>query len=151
VRMLDSVSSRNRVGATFSTKLERDFYVGKVVAIKAGTRIYGEVKAATQARRAVGQSTLDIRLNELHLGGKPLPISTGGFAVAAERGVRKAARGAAAGAIIGGIADGSDGAGKGAALGGALGAMRRGSTITISSGTLLEFSLAKSVKLTVSK
>jgi len=150
VRMMDSVSSRNRVGSNFTTKLEYDLVVGDVVALKGGTKIYGKVKAATQARRAVGRSTLDLRLTQMILKGKPVPFATAGYKAAGQASIRKAARGAAAGAIIGGIADGSDGAGTGAAIGATVGALRKGETITITPGTLLEFNLAQPLKLTVS-
>ena len=150
VRMMDSISSRNRVGSTFTTKLEYDLVVGDSVAIKGGTKIYGKVKSATQARRAIGRSTLDIRLTQLMINGKPVPFTTSAYKAAGEASIKKAARGAAAGAIIGSIADGSDGAGKGAAIGATLGALRKGQTVTITPGALLEFNLAQPLKLSVS-
>jgi hypothetical protein len=69
--------------------LKYDLAVGGNSVIKAGTLIYGKVQSATQARRAVGQSTLDLRLTQLVVNGKPLPITSSGY---------MAARGAAAGA-----------------------------------------------------
>ena len=149
VRMMDSVSSRNRPGSTFTTKLEYNLVVGQAVVLKAGTKIYGKIKSATQARRAIGRSTLDIRLTTLIIGGKPVPITTTGFKAAGEASIAKAARGAAAGALIGSIAGDSDGAKKGAAIGATMGALRRGQTITIPPGALLEFNLAQPMKLTV--
>jgi len=149
VRMMDSVSSRNKAGARFTTKLEYDLVVGDGVALKGGAKIYGQVKSSSQARRAVGRSTLDIRLTQIIVDGQPVSIATAGYKVAGEASIKKAARGAAAGAAIGAIADGSDGAGKGAAIGATLGAVRRGQTLTITPGTLLEFNLAKPLKLSM--
>jgi len=150
VRMMDSISSRNMAGSTFTTKLEYDLVVGTSVALKGGTKIYGKIKSSTQARRAFGRSTLDIRLTQLIINGKPVPFATSGFKAAGEASIKKAARGALAGAAIGAIADGSDGARTGAAIGGTLGALRKGQTITIPPGALLEFNLAQPLKLSVS-
>ncbi len=149
VRMMDSISSRNRAGTTFTTKLEYDLVVGEAVALKGGTKIYGKVKSSTQARRAFGRSTLDIRLTQMILKGQPVPFATAGFKAAGEASIKKAARGALAGAAIGGIAGDSDDAKKGAAIGATMGAMRKGQTITIPPGALLQFNLAAPLKLTV--
>jgi len=150
VRMMDSISSRNRAGSTFTTKLEYDLVVGDSVALKGGTKIYGKIKSSTQARRAFGRSTLDIRLTQLIINGKPVPFATSGFKAAGEASIKKAARGALAGAAIGGIADGSDGARAGAAIGATMGVLRKGQTITIPPGSLLEFNLAQPLKLSIS-
>ena len=149
VRMMDSISSRNKAGSNFTTKLEYDLVVGTSVALKGGTKIYGKVMSSTQARRAIGKSTLDIRLTQMMINGKPVLFSTRGYKAAGEASIKKAARGALAGAAIGAIADGSDGAGKGAAIGATLGALRKGQTITIPPGALLEFNLSQPLKLSV--
>lgn len=149
VRMMDGVSSRNGPGANFTTKLEYNLVVDGTVAVPAGTVIYGKVQSATQARRAVGRSTLDIRLAQMVIKGTPAPISTTNYKAAGQASIAKAAKGAAAGAAIGGIVDGGDGAGKGAAIGATAGALTRGQTITITPGTLLEFTLTQPVTLTV--
>ena len=57
-----------------------------------------------------------------------------------------AARGAAGGAAIGAIAGD---AGKGAGIGATVGALKKGETITIPPGTLLEFTLTQSVSIQV--
>ena len=136
VRMMDSVSSRNKAGSNFTTKLEYDLVVGDAVALKGGTKIYGKVKSSTQARRAIGQSTFDIRLTQMIINGKPVPFATTGYKAAGEASIKKAARGALAGAAIGGIADGSDGAGKGAAIGATLGALRNDRLCEVQNGSL---------------
>jgi hypothetical protein len=148
VRMMDSISSRNAPGATFTTKLEYDLVVNNVKAVPAGTIIYGRVQSATQARRAVGKSTLDVRLVQMVVGGTPSPVSTSGYKEAGEASIKKAARGAAAGAAIGAIAGD---AGKGAAIGASAGALRRGETVTITPGTLLEFNLTQPVRINVAR
>ncbi len=145
VRMMDSVSSRNAPGANFTTRLEYNLVVNGVIVVPAGTVIYGKVQSSTQARRAFGRSTLDLRLAQMVPNGSPIPIATSGFQQAGEASIRKAARGAAAGAAIGAIVDGGDGAGKGAAIGATASLLKKGQTITIPPGTLLEFTLTQPV------
>jgi hypothetical protein len=142
VRMMDSVSSKNGAGANFTTKLEYNLVADGVVVAPAGTIIYGKVQSSTQARRAFGKSTLDIRLAQMVVGGSPVPIATSGFQQAGEASIKKAAKGAAAGAAIGAIAGD---AGKGAAIGATASLLKKGQTITIPPGTLLEFTLTQPV------
>jgi Glycine-zipper domain len=142
VRMMDTISSQNDAGASFTTKLEYNLVVNGVVAVPAGTAIYGKVQSSTQARRATGKSTLDIRLVQMVIGGSPVPITSSGFQQAGEASIKKAARGAAAGAAVGAI--GGD-AGKGAAIGASASVLKKGQTITIPPNTLLEFTLTQPV------
>ena len=142
VRMMDSVSSHSAQGANFTTKLEYDLVVGTTVAVKAGTVIYGKVQSSTQARRARGKSTLDIRLAQMVPSGSPIPISTSGYQQAGAASIQKAAKGAAAGAAVGAIAGD---AGKGAAIGATASLLKKGETVTIPPGTLLEFTLTQPV------
>ena len=140
VRTVDSVSSKNKAGTPFTARLEYDLAGG----LKAGTAILGKVQSSTQARRATGQSTLDLRLTQITVNGKQVPITTSGYQQAGQASIKKAAKGAAAGAAIGAIAGD---AGKGAAIGAVSGAVIRGQTITVPPGTLLEFTLQQPVTL----
>ena len=140
--MMDSVSSRNQPGASFTTKLEYDLAANGAVAVKGGTIIYGRVQSSTQAGRAVGRSTLDLRLAQMVINGQPVPILTSGYKEAGQASIAKAAKGAAAGAAIGAIAGN---AGKGAAIGATAGALTKGQTLTVTPGTLLEFTLMQPV------
>ena len=144
VRMMDSISSKNAAGANFTTKLEYDLVVNGVKAVPAGTVMYGKVQSSTQARRAFGKSTLDIRLTQMVPTGSPIPISTSGYHQAGEASIKKAMRGAAAGAAVGAIAGD---AGKGAAIGATASLLKKGQTITIPPGTLLEFTLTQPVSV----
>ena len=144
VRLMDPVSSQNPAGTKFSARLEYDLMAGNAVAAKAGTVVYGQIASSTQARRAVGKSTLDLRLVQIAAGGTPVPIMTSGYQQAGEESIRKAARGAAAGAAVGAIAGD---AGKGAAIGATAGALKKGETVTITPGTLLEFTLTSPVTI----
>ena len=140
VRTKDSISSKNAPGTPFTTKIEYDLVVNGTRAVPAGTVIYGKVLSSTQARRAVGQSTLDLRLTQIVVAGTPVAISTSGYKEAGEKAIKDAARGAAAGAAIGAIAGN---AGKGAAIGATVGALKRGESVTIPPGTLIEFNLTQ--------
>ncbi len=142
VRTLDGISSKNKAGTTFSTKLETDVSAGSAVGIKGGTLIYGKVQSSTQAGRAIGQSTLDLRLTQLVVNGQSVPLMTSGYQDAGKRSIGKAAKGAAAGAAIGAIAGD---AGKGAAIGAVGGALIKGETVTVTPGSLLEFTLMQPV------
>lgn len=147
VRTMDSISSKNQTGSTFTTKLEYDLSGGSAVALKGGTVIYGRIQSSTEAGRAVGRSTLDLRLTQVVVNGQPVPILTSGYQQAGQASIAKAAKGAAAGAAIGAIAGD---AGKGAAIGAVGGALVRGQTVTITPGTLLEFTLTQPATLPAS-
>jgi len=134
VRMMDTI------------KLEYDLGVNGVMAVPAGTTIYGKVKSSTQARRALGRSTLDIRLSQMVIDGSPVPIVTSGFQEAGQASIAKAAKGAAFGAAVGGIAGD---AGKGAAIGATASLVKKGETVTVPAGTLLEFTLTQPVSVQV--
>ena len=58
-------------------------------------------------------------------------------------------RGAAAGAAVGAIVNGGEGAGKGAGIGATASLLKKGQTVTIPPGTLLEFTLTQPVTMTV--
>jgi hypothetical protein len=149
VRTKDSISSKNKAGTPFSTKLEYDLFVDGTKVVPAGAVIYGKVLSSTQARRARGQSTLDLRLTQIAIGETPVTIATTGFKQAGEKSIKDAARGAAAGAAIGAIADGGDGAATGAAIGATAGALKKGQSITVPPGTLIEFNLTQPCTITV--
>jgi hypothetical protein len=151
VRMVDGASSRDAKGKRFTTTLESDLVVGGTTVAKAGTKIYGRVEQAEQARRYRGKSALDLRLTELAVGGSSVPIVTGPFAQAGASSLGKTAKGAAAGAAIGAIADGGEGAGKGAAIGAAASGVKKGEVVAIQPGTLMEFKLQQPASVSVVK
>jgi hypothetical protein len=151
VRMMDSVSSKSAVGATFTTKLETDLAVNGVVAIKAGTMVYGKVAAATQAKRARGQSTLDIRLTQIVANGSPVAISTSGYAQAGEHEGKKTAAAMAAGAIIGNNYDRGGKGAEGAAVGLAVASVKPGETLTVPAGSVIEFELQQAITVATAK
>ena len=151
VRMADPVSSRDAQGKRFTTTLETDLAVNGMVVAKAGTKIYGRINSAQQARRYAGQSTLDLRLSEMAVGPNLVPITTSSHSQAGDKSLGKTARGAAGGAAIGAIVDGGSGAAKGAAIGAVASGLKKGETITVSPGALLEFRLEYPVTVSIVK
>jgi hypothetical protein len=148
VRMVDPVSSRDPQGKRFTTTLETDLAVNGVVVARAGTKVYGRVQSAQQAGRFAGQSTLDLRLSEIAIGPKLVPLLTGPHAQAGAKSIGKTAKGAAGGAAIGAIAGD---AGKGAAIGALASGLKKGETVSISPGVLLEFRLQQPVSVNVAR
>jgi hypothetical protein len=137
VRLMDGISSKNKAGTPFTTKLEYDLAVGSAVALKAGTPIYGKVQSSTQAGRALGKSTLDLRLTQVVVGGQPVPLARAvtnkpGKLLSLKR--PRSCRGRGNRSIAGD-------AGMGAAIGATAGALVKGQTITVTPGTLLELTL----------
>jgi hypothetical protein len=151
VRMVDPVSSQDAPGKAFTATLESDLAANGVVVAKAGTKVYGVVQSSQQARRYSGQSALDLRLTKIAAGSSMVPISTSGYVDASSRSGGKVARGAAGGAAIGAIADGGEGAGKGAAIGAVASGIKKGETVSVPPGTLLEFKLQQPLSVNVAK
>jgi len=143
VKTASNVSSKSKPGSPFDSVLAADLTSDGKVVVKNGTKILGRVQSASEPRGLRGQSTLDIRLTDILLSGQQVKLATSGYRAAGDKGVKQAAKGAAVGAAIGGIADGGDGAGKGAAAGAAAGTLKKGNTISIPPGTLIEFSLTQ--------
>ncbi len=143
VKMMDSVSSQSAPGASFTTKLEYDLAVNGVVASKAGTLIYGKVQSATQAGRAHGTSTLDVRLVQMVPWGTPIPLSTSSYAQKGKNETKQTAAAAGVGAIVGNNYGSGGKSAQGAAYGAAAAALKPGQTLTIPPGSLVEFSLTQ--------
>jgi hypothetical protein len=149
--MVDPVSSKDPQGKRFAATLESDLVVSGAVAAKAGTKVYGRLQSAQQARRYTGQSSLDLRLTELAVGPNTVPITTSGYTDASSRSGGKTARGAAAGAAVGAVVDGGEGAGKGAAIGAMASGVKKGEVLSVNPGTLLEFRLQQPVVVNLAK
>ena len=149
VQMQDSVSSRSAPGTNFSARLQYDLVVGNVAAVKAGTVLYGQVISASQAGRAFGRSTLDIRLKQMVVNGAPVPIATSSYAQQGESEGKKTVAAAGVGAIIGHNTGGSSGSG--AAWGAAAASLKPGQTLTVPPGALVEFSLSSPVTINTAR
>jgi hypothetical protein len=151
VRMMDGISSQNKPGSKFTTVLESDLSVDGAVVAKAGTKVYGVLEAAKQAGRAAGRSVLDISLKQINLEGGLATIETSDYEMKGKSSAGKTAKGALVGAGVGAAVDGGEGAGKGAAIGAGASMLKKGQTLTIPPGALLEFKLAQPFKATPPK
>jgi hypothetical protein len=149
VKMSSNVSSKNKPGTPFETVLVADLTSDNQVVVKSGTKILGRVQSASEPRGLRGQTTLDIRLSDILLPGQKVRVASSGYRAAGSKGGKQAAKGAAAGAAIGGIADGGDGAAKGAAIGAGVGVLKKGKSISIPPGTMLEFDLLQATTFTI--
>jgi hypothetical protein len=145
VRMDSQVSSKDPGGKKFSATLVSDLMSDQnTLVAKAGSTVLGQVEQSKQAGRAVGKSELKLTLTALNIDGKQVPIMTTNFAEAGKGSFRKTARNTAAGAAIGAAAD-DDGAGKGAAIGAGVSLIRKGDSVTVPPGAILEFRLSQPV------
>lgn len=148
VRMASEVSSKSKAGTPFTAQLVADLRVGDATVAKAGSTVHGKVDESKQARRAVGKSELAISLTGVDVGGKVLPIATTNFAEAGKGEFRKTSRNVATGALIGHAIDDDGGAGKGAAVGAGASLIKKGESVTVPAGALLEFRLTQPVQAT---
>jgi hypothetical protein len=145
IRMDTQVASTDPVGKQFSAKLLADLVAGNVTVAKAGTTVLGRVDKSKQAGRLAGKSQLAISLTGVDLAGKVIPIMTTNFAEAGKGEFRKTARNVAGGALIGNAINNDGGAGAGAAVGAGASLIKKGDSVTIPPGALLEFRLTQPV------
>jgi hypothetical protein len=160
VRMVDGVdSSKQKVGYRFTADLETNLQVGDVVVAPAGTKIYGRLENVQSAGRMSGGADLTLELTDIVLSGTAYPLVTSTYEVRSQgKGgstAKKVVGGAGLGALIGGLAGGGKGAaigvGAGAATGTAVSAAGKGKQVSVPSESLLEFRLAHSVTLPVTR
>jgi hypothetical protein len=149
VKLDKAVSSSDKPGTKFSGVLQGNLAGNNVVAVKAGSAVYGEVTESKKAKRVRGKAEVTFGLSQVNIDGQLVPIVTQPIEDIAASSTRKTAKGAAAGAAIGGIADGGDGAAKGAAIGAGASALKKGESAGSTAGALVEFKLAAPLTLTV--
>lgn len=158
VRMVDTVDSQtNKAGDKFQATLEQPLQVGSTVVAPKGANVYGRLVTSQQAGRVAGQSELRLELTGVEIAGKVVPVVTSNYDVAGKsRGKQTATRtgiGAGLGAVIGAIAGGGKGAAIGAAVGGGAGAatqvVTQGQAVHVPSETVLDFTLAQPMTVTV--
>jgi hypothetical protein len=145
VRMDKQVASTDPPGTTFTGKLVGDVTAGNATVAKAGSTVSGRVDKKKQAGRLAGKSELEISLTGIEIGGKTLPIMTTNYTDAGKGEFRRTARNVAAGALIGNAIDDDGGAGKGAAVGAGASLIKKGDSVTVPPGALLEFRLSQPV------
>jgi hypothetical protein len=143
VSTTSQVSSQDPVGRRFTAKLAANLMAGGIVAAPAGTTVYGRVTKSSQAGRLAGKSQLELNLTEINIGGKMYPLMTTNFAEAGKGSFRKTARNAGMGALIGGAFGDSDDAKKGAAIGVGVSVLRKGDSVVVPTGAILEFRMTQ--------
>ena len=142
-KMTNQVSSQYPAGRRFTATLVVNMTAGGIVVAPAGTTVYGRITKSSQAGRLVGRSELELNLTEINIGGKMYPLMTTNFAEAGKGSFRKTARNAGMGALIGGAFGDSDDAKKGAAIGLGVSVLRKGNSVVIPAGAMLEFRMTQ--------
>ncbi|MDX2512597.1 MAG: hypothetical protein QNK25_11160 [Desulfobacterales bacterium] len=142
-QMANQVSSKDPAGRRFTAKLAANVTAGGVVAAPAGLTLYGRVTKSSQAGRLVGKSKLELSLTDINIGGKMYPLMTTNFAEAGKGSFRKTARNAGMGALIGGAVGDRDDARKGAAIGLGVSVLKKGNSVVVPAGAMLEFRMTQ--------
>jgi hypothetical protein len=149
VSMANQVSSEDAAGRRFSAKLAVNLTAGNVVVANSGTTVYGRVAKSAQAGRLIGRSQLELNLTEININGKMYPLMTTNFAEAGKGSFRKTARNVGLGALVGGAFGDSDDAKKGAAIGAGLSVVRKGQSVVVPAGAVLEFRMTQPLTITI--
>jgi len=147
IQMKSQITSNDKAGKGFEGVLMHDLEADGVVVARAGTPVIGKVNQSKKAGRLAGKAKLEISLSQINADGKLVAIATSNYAEAGQGSFKKTARNAGVGALVGGAIDGGDGAGKGAAIGVAVSVIKKGESITIPPGAVLEFRLSQPVKM----
>jgi len=122
VRFTTEVSSAaTKVGARFTAYLDAELRVGQLLAAPKGSKVFGLVASLDQAGSMSGQSKMTLRLTDIEVNGRVVPLVSSSYTVEgaseSKDTAKKVAVGAALGALIGAVADGGKGAAWGAAIG----------------------------------
>ena len=129
--------------ATDTTPTAESTPAPKVVALPAGSKVYGQVVTAKRGGIGARPPVLELKLIEISINGELRPITTDLLSGSGEGG--GAGGKVLKGAAIGGLASGSSGAEDGAKLGLAVSILGGGKHAGIKSGTLLEFRLTEAM------
>jgi hypothetical protein len=158
VQTIDAISSKTgQPGQIYAASLAAPIVVGDTVVVSKGANVGIQVTSASQAGKIKGSSELTLALASLSYHGKTYQLASSAVQqVGQSRGKQTAKRaglGGAIGAGIGAIAGGGKGAAIGAAVGGggavAYQAFTHGPEVNVPSETLLDFTLAQPVTITL--
>jgi ribosomal protein L12E/L44/L45/RPP1/RPP2 len=158
VQTIDAISSKtSQAGQTYRASLAAPIVVGDSVVVPKGADVGIQVTQAKSAGKIKGSSELTLALASLTYHGKSYALASSSVQqVGKSRGKQTAKRAgiaAGAGALIGGLAGGGKGAGIGVLVGGggamAVQALTHGEEIHVPSETLLDFTLARPVTITL--
>jgi hypothetical protein len=148
VSTTNQVSSDDSPGTRFTAKLASNLTANGVTVAQSGTTVYGRVTKSAQAGRMIGKSELELNLTEINIDGKMYPLMTTNFAETGKSSFRKTARNVGVGALVGGVFGDSDDAKKGAAIGAGLSVVRKGKSVVVPAGVVLEFRITQPLTIT---
>jgi len=158
VQTIDAISSKTgQPGQTYRASLAAPVVVGDTVVVHKGADVGIQVTSSKQAGKIKGSSELTLALASLSYQGKTYTLASSAVQqVGKSRGKQTATRagvGAGLGALIGGLAGGGKGAAIGAGVGGggalAFQGLSHGQEVNVPSETLLDFTLAQPVTITL--
>jgi hypothetical protein len=158
VQTIDAISSKTgQAGQTYHASLAAPIVSGDRVVVRKGADVFVKVTEAREAGRIKGRSELTLALDHLEYNGRSYPLESNAVKETGKsRGKQTAERaglGAAIGGVVGAIAGGRKGAAIGAGVGGGGGlayqALTHGKEINVPSETLLDFTLAQPVTITL--
>jgi hypothetical protein len=150
IRLASELSSAtSQTGQRFTAYLDDEIKVGEILAAPQGSKVYGMVAEVQQAGSMSGQSKLTLRLTEIDINGRVIPLMADPYLVQgapeSKDTAKKIGGAAAIGAVIGAIADGGSGAAIGAAVGAGAGtaasAATEGKAATMPAQTQVKFTL----------
>ncbi|HEV2490889.1 MAG TPA: BON domain-containing protein [Candidatus Acidoferrales bacterium] len=156
IQTIDPIdSSTAKPGQEFQASLYQPITADGRVIVPAGSNVYVQVSAASEAGHYKGTNSLQLVLSRVEFKGKDYPLATETYALSGgSRGkntAEKVGGGAALGAIIGAIAGGGKGAAIGAGVGAAGGGVYQGATkakpIKVAPETKLDFRLSQPLDL----
>jgi hypothetical protein len=150
VRVAEGVTSETAKGRPFSGSLETDIKVWQTFVAPAGSTVYGTVVESKGARRLAGRSKVELQLTGITIKNILYPIATSKYDEVGDRSGKKTIGAAGVGAVLGGARkmdessdDKEDARKKGAAIGASASAFKKGESVSVSSGSLLQFSLVQ--------
>lgn len=142
-------SGKNKQGERFTMTLEADLAVGETIVIPRYSQLYGTIVEAQKGGRLARQGKLIVELKDIMIDGQLHAIATETYDVTGER--QRTVGKTATGALIGGAVDDEDGAKVGAAAGLGVSAASGGKQVSITAGTILEFTLTDNADLPVAQ
>jgi hypothetical protein len=156
VRIIDSIDSdRNREGDKFRATLDDPIRVGGDVLVTRGADARIRLIADQAAGKLSGRTTLTLRLEDVTVDGKTVPVNTSAVEEKSKSKTAGTATRAVAGGVLGGLIGALAGGGKGAAIGAGAGAaagtgsevFTKGPRVKVPSETILRFTTEGSIRL----
>lgn len=142
VRTVDGISSQDRAGKRFLSRLEGDLIVDGVRIAPRGAEVYGRIEESKQANAVAGRSNLEITLSDLMVENELRPILTVDIAEKGKSEAFDTTKKVGVATGVGALAGGGDGAKVGAAVGAGAALVTKGEVLNIPGNSLLEFRLS---------